>query len=111
MLNSLGISTWATQDGLSPPVCLCAGCRAVSIIGAAFVLLWVFFFSPNYTQAYTKTNKPWDVEVPGWLRQAGATAGPGADKGPAVSLRWSLGLQNVTWLFLSINHWGASSIN
>lgn len=37
--------------------------------------------------------------------------GPRADKGPAVSLRWSLGLQNVTWFFLTINHWGASSIN
>lgn len=83
----------------------------MSIIGAVFVLLWVFFFSPNYTQAYTKTNKPWDVEVPGWLRQAGARAGPGADNGPAVSLRWSLGLQNVTWFFLTINHWGVSSID
>lgn len=83
----------------------------MSIIGAAFVLLWVFFFSPNYTQAYTKTNKPWDAEVPGWLRQAGATTGPRADKGPTVSLPWSLGLQNVTQVLLTINHWGESGIN
>lgn len=51
------------------------------------------------------------MEVPGWLRQAGAVAGPGADKGPSVSLRWSLGLQNVTWFLLTINHWGAGGIN
>lgn len=54
-LNSPSISTWAAWTG-SPPICLRAGCRVVSIIGATFVLLWVFCFSPNYAQTYTKTN-------------------------------------------------------
>lgn len=109
-LNSPSISTWAAWTG-SPPICLRAGCRVVSIIGATFVLLWVFCFSPNYAQTYTKTNKPWDTEVPARLRQAGAAPGPGADKGPMVSLCWSLGLQNVTRFLPTINHQGASGTN
>lgn len=75
-LKCPNISTWAARDRLPshPSSCWLQG-RVRHWRRVCFAA-GIFFFSPNYARAYTKTNKPWDSEVPAWLRQAGATAGP-----------------------------------
>lgn len=111
-LKCPNISTWALLGTGSPLIRLRAGCRAVSVIGAAFVLLRVFFSSAPITLGLTpkQTSPGTRRYLPGSDRLV-PRPGPGADKGPAVSLPRSLGLHSVTRFLPTINHWGAGSIN